>query len=610
MKNFLKKSFLIYSDILIIIIGIWLAYSIRTEQFYSLLEIDFKVYALFIVVLITIFYLTNIYQILLRYFDYHSVNRIIKSSITGMLVLMPINFFLYEVIYFPRSITSIAIIIISILLILHRIIINFIISRNLQLNKINNNILIFGVNNNIVDLIKNLRAIPSYGTVKGIIDNKDNTLSKRELNGIKIYKKNELDNLIKKLSITEIIIGNNILKKKDFFNLFDKIEYKNIRLKNLSGIKNIMGKFLTESTYSEINFFDIVDRPKIRVNEKILKKNINNKNILVTGGGGSIGGELCVEIIKNNPKNIFILEMSEINLFNIINKIKEKQIYNNKIVKPILGDCNDKLFLENYFQNIVIDDVYHAAAYKHVSFGEENQYSMIKNNIFGTKTIVDFSTAKKVKNFVFISSDKAVNPKSILGYTKKFGEKIICDQVIKNKNKIKTNFTIVRFGNVIGSSGSVIPIFLRQISQNKPLSVTHKEVKRYFMSISEAVQLVINASYLNKKGIKIYALNMGKQIFIKTIAERIIRLSGKTLKNSKNPKGDIPIKIIGLQKGEKLEEEITLGKNLTKTNHPMIIECDEDNDYITLNKDLKKIKDILKKKITKNTKMNFIKTFR
>jgi len=606
MKNLLKKLFLICSDIAIIITGIWLAYSIRTEKFYSLLEIDFKVHVLFIVVLIPIFYINNIYQILLRYFDYHSVNRIIKSTILGMLLLMPVNFFLYKVIYFPRSISIISITIISILLILHRIIINFIISRNFQLNKTDNNILIFGINKNIVDLIKNLRAIPSYGVIKGLIDNKDNIFNKRELNGIKIYRENELEHLIKKLSITEIIIGNNILKKKEFFNLFHKSEYKNIRLKNLSGIKNYIGKFITDSTFSQVSFFDIIDRPKIKVDKKILKKNINNKNILITGGGGSIGGELCIEILKNNPKKIFILEMSEINLFNIINKIKEKKIYNNKIVKPILGDCNDKFFLENYFQNIIIDDVYHAAAYKHVSFGEKNQYSMIKNNVLGTKTMIDFSVAKKVKNFIFISSDKAVNPKSILGFTKKFGEQIVCDQLIKNKNKIKTNFTIIRFGNVIGSSGSVIPIFLNQIRQNKPLTVTHKKVKRYFMTISEAVQLVINASYLNKKGIKIYALNMGKQIYIKTIAERIIRLSGKTLKDSKNPKGDVPLKITGLQKGEKLSEEITLGNNLTKTNHPMIMECAEKLNAKKKDRYLKLIENILKNKRIKNS-FNFYK---
>ena len=607
MKNLLKKFFLLSSDILIIIIGIWSAYSIRTEQLYSLSQINFKVYVLFIVVLTSIFYFTNIYQTLLRYFDYHSVNRIIKSIVISMLVLIPINFSLYKVIYFPRSTSIIALTIIGILLILHRITVNFIISLNFQLNKANNNILIFGVNNNIVDLIKNLRETPSYGTIKGIIDNGDNIFNKRELNGIRIYKKKELDNLIKKLSITEIIIGNNVLKKNEFFNLFNKVKDKNIRLKNLSEIKNHIEKFITASTYSGLNFFNIIDRPKIRVDKKIIKKNINNKNILVTGGGGSIGGELCIEILKNNPKKIFILEMSEINLFNIIKEIKEKKIYSNNIVKPILGDCNDKYFLENYFKNIIIDDVYHAAAYKHVSFGEENQYSMIKNNIFGTKTIVDFSKYKKVKNFVFISSDKAVNPKSILGFTKSFGEKIVCNQMFQDKNELTTNFTIVRFGNVIGSSGSVIPIFLNQISQNMPLTVTHKKVKRYFMSISEAVQLVISASHLNKNGIKIYALDMGKQIYIKDIAERIIRLSGYTMKNFKNPKGDLPIKIIGLQKGEKVSEEITLGKNLTKTKYPKIMLCNEKIQKQNLDFKLKKLKKIFNKRLTKKKIDNILK---
>ena len=607
MKNLLKKLFLLSSDILIIIIGVWSAYSLRTEQLFSLLQINFKVYVLFIVVLISIFHITNIYQILLRYFDYHSVNRIIKSIVTSMLILMPINFALYKVIYFPRSTSIIALIIIGILLILHRITINFIISLNSQLNKTNNNILIFGVNNNIVDLIKNLRETPSYGTIKGIIDNGDNILNKRELNGIRIYKKKELDGLIKKLSITEIIIGNKVLKKNEFFDLFNKVKDKNIRLKNLSEIKNHIEKFITASTYSGLNFFNIIDRPKIRVDKKIIKQNINNKNILVTGGGGSIGGELCIEILKNNPKKIFILEMSEINLFNIIKKIKEKNIYSNNIIKPILGDCNDKYFLENYFKNIIIDDVYHAAAYKHVSFGEENQYSMIKNNIFGTKTIVDFSKYKKVKNFVFISSDKAVNPKSILGFTKSFGEKIVCNQMFQDKDELKTNFTIVRFGNVIGSSGSVIPIFLNQISQNIPLTVTHKKVKRYFMSISEAVQLVISASHLNKNGIKIYALDMGKQIYIKDIAERIIRLSGYTVKNFKNPKGDLPIKIIGLQRGEKVLEEITLGKNLTKTKYPKIMLCNEKIQKQNLDFKLKKLKKIFNERLTKKGIDNLLK---
>ena len=224
---------------------------------------------------------------------------------------------------------------------------------------------------------------------------------------------------------------------------------------------------------------------------------------------------------------------------------------------------------------------------------------MIKNNIFTTNTIVNFALKKKVKNFIFISSDKAVKPKSILGITKRFGEKIIQNEFLKNKKNSRTNFTIVRFGNVIGSSGSVIPIFFKQISNNLPLTVTHKKVKRYFMSISEAVQLVINASYMNKKNLGIYALNMGKQIFIYEIAKRIIRLSGKTIKNKNNPKGDVPIKIIGLKKGEKLSEELTLGENLLKTSHKDIILCDEKFSISNLDKELKKIKNTSFKKMLK-----------
>lgn len=218
---------------------------------------------------------------------------------------------------------------------------------------------------------------------------------------------------------------------------------------------------------------------------------------------------------------------------------------------------------------------------------------MIKNNIFGTKNIIAFAINKKVKHFTFISSDKAVNPKSILGFSKKFGEKLIQNFFEKNKTNKKTNFTIVRFGNVIGSSGSVIPIFLDQISKGKSLTVTSKKAERYFMSISEAVQLVINASFLNKKGVKIYALDMGDQINIYEIAKSIIRLSGNTLKNKKNQNGDVKIKIVGLKKGEKLSEEITLGQNLTNTSHPQIMRCNERINTKNLDKELLTINEYL-----------------
>ena len=291
----------------------------------------------------------------------------------------------------------------------------------------------------------------------------------------------------------------------------------------------------------------------------------------MTGGGGSIGSELCLQIIKQKPKKLLILDNSEINLFNIKEKIEGTGFINKKNIRFILGDCTDFKFLNEKFKNDQIDDIYHAAAFKHVYFGESNIYSIIKNNIIGTKHLLDFSEIKKTKNFTFISTDKAVNPKSILGYTKKIGEMLVSSYYKKNKS----NFTIVRFGNVIGSSGSVIPIFLDQIKKQQALTVTHKDVKRYFMSISEAVQLVINSTYLNKKGLKIFVLNMGEQIKIYDIAKRIIQLSGNTVKSKKNPKGTYAIKFIGLKKGEKMSEEFVLGKNLIITKNKKIMLCNE-----------------------------------
>ena len=593
--NLKKRLFLVISDLLIIIISISASYSLRLETLISILSIDIRVYLIFFLIFFSVFHINNIYQILLRYFDYFSIKKILKSITICLLVLVPVNFYFYQDFYFPRSISFIAPIIIGILIILHRVFINFLINVNSTRDK--KNILIVGLNNQTISLIKNIRANFNSNTVKAVIDPK-NLYKKREINGIKIYKKKDLDYVIKKLKINEIIIGNNSLNEKEYSKFFNRHEKSNIRIKKLNIKHDGLNEYLNQSTISLLNFFDIINRPKIIVKKKILEKKIKNKTFLITGAGGSIGSELCIEILKHKPRKIFALEISEINLFNLLNKIKEKK-YNIKNVKPILGDSSDDYFLENYFKEKKIDEIYHAAAYKHVSFGQDNPYSMIKNNIFTTNTIVNFALKKKVKNFIFISSDKAVKPKSILGITKRFGEKIIQNEFLKNKKNSKTNFTIVRFGNVIGSSGSVIPIFFKQISNNLPLTVTHKKVKRYFMSISEAVQLVINASYINKKNLRIYALNMGKQIFIYDIAKRIIRLSGKTIKNKNNPKGDIPIKIVGLKKGEKLSEELTLGENLLKTSHKDIIQCDEKFNISNLDKELKKIKNTSFKKMLK-----------
>ena len=571
LNSFKKKSFLIISDALIITLSLIISFSLRLEEIFFISDIDIKVYLIFFIIIFLVFFINNIYQILLRYFDFFSVKKIIISMLYCAVFIIPINFIFYKTFYFPRSISFIAPVVICILILVHRIFINFIINLNLKSNSRQNNILMIGLDKKNLDILKYIRQDKEYGTIKAIIDPR-NLFKSRDFNGIKIYKSKELFSLVSQLNINEIIIGKG-LRKKQVSEIFNKYEKSNIRIKNLTDSKK-SSELLDIITISNLSFFDVIDRPKKIVKKNILIKRIFNRNILVTGGGGSIGSELCLEILKFKPKKLYILEISEINLFNLLNKIKDKKGFDKKIVKPILGNCEDKTLLKKYFSSKKLDDIYHAAAYKHVGFGEENPYSMMKNNINNTSSLVDYAVEKKIKDFIFISSDKAVNPKSVLGYSKKIGEDLIQQHFVSKKN-IKTKFTIVRFGNVIGSSGSVIPIFFKQLSNGQPLTVTSKKATRYFMSISEAVQLVINASYLNNNGVKIYALDMGSQINIYEIAKRIIRLSGKTLQDKDNPNGEVPIKIIGLKKGEKLKEEITLGKNLMKTSNEQIMLCNE-----------------------------------
>ena len=592
LSNFEKKIILFLIDAFVIFISVNLAFTLRLEKFYPFWEINIFVYTVFFSIFFIVFYLNNVYRILLRYFDYHSIKQIVISIIYFQIFLILINLLVYENIYFPRSVSFIAPILICIFIILSRLIISFII--NIKLKNNNNNIMIIGVNNQTVKLVNNLRQNLDYGLVKCLLD-ESGKFKKRELNGVKIYKVSNLYSLIEKFNITEIIIGSKNFSKEKRITLFNKLENKNIRIKNID-LKRFQNNIIEKSLEIKPSLFEVINRPKIVINKKIFSEQIRNKNILVTGGGGSIGSELTSEILKHKPKRLYIVDISELNLFNLIKRLKNEKKYNRKNLKIILGDCGDLNFLFNIFKNIKINEIYHAAAYKHVNFGEENPYSMIKNNVFGTKNIIDFSVQKNIKNFTFISSDKAVNPKSILGYSKKLGEKLI--QNIKfSKLQKKINFTIVRFGNVIGSSGSVIPIFLNQIEKKQSLTVTNKKVKRYFMSISEAVQLIINASYYNTKGIKIFALDMGEQLNIYDLAKRLIYLSGYTLREKSNPNGDIKIKIIGLKKGEKLSEELVLGNNLKKTKNQKIMLCDEEIKKENLNYKLLKIKNILNKRL-------------
>jgi FlaA1/EpsC-like NDP-sugar epimerase len=313
---------------------------------------------------------------------------------------------------------------------------------------------------------------------------------------------------------------------------------------------------------------------------------------LITGAGGSIGSEISKQTMNLKPSKLILLDNNELALYKISETLKKNQ---KGTIIPVLGSVTNNLDLTQIFKAHKIDTIFHCAAYKHVPIVENNPIQGIKNNIFGTYNVIDFALKNKVKNFVLISTDTAVRPSSVMGASKRVAEIIL--QAVANEN-VYTNFTAVRFGNVLGSSGSVVPKFLNQIRAGGPVTVTHKKIKRYFMTIGEASSLVIQASSLSVKGGGIYLFEMGDPVFIYNLAQRMINLSGSSIKDKNNPNGDIEIKITGLSPGEKIHEELLINSDAEETLHPKILKA---NEQFT---ELKKVKKLLKELDTEINKQD------
>lgn len=449
-------------------------------------------------------------------------------------------------------------------------------------------VLVYGAGEAGRQLVYSLKKNPEFKVVGIIDDNKK--LHKKNLFGKKIYSSSD----IKKLAITKtvnlVFLAMPSISKSKRYQIIKKINKHKLVVKTLPSVSEIIDGRVTVSDIKDLNIDDLLNRKEVKPNMKLLKKNIYNKVVLVTGAGGSIGSELCRQIIKIKPSILLLLELNEFALYNLL---EELRAYNKKQkIISLLTDVNDQKKLEVIFENFNVYTVYHTAAYKHVPLVEENICSGVKNNVFGTLSVANASIKKKVKNFVFISSDKAVRPTNVMGASKRLSE--LCVQGIYYNNKDKNiNFSIVRFGNVLESSGSVIPKFRKQIINGGPITLTHKDVTRYFMTVTEAAQLVIQAGAMGKKA-EVFVLDMGKSIKILDLINKMINLLGFKIKNKKNLNGDIEIKIIGLRPGEKLYEELLVGDKPQNTKHSKIKKINDP--FILFNKldpELKKLKTLI-----------------
>lgn len=384
----------------------------------------------------------------------------------------------------------------------------------------------------------------------------------KKINGVPVLgDRNKIEEIARAKSIEEIIISIPSIDSKNLKEIVKICEKTDCEIKIVPSINEIRNynKGVNEAIVQKIRNIDINDilgRKEANLDVEKISGYIEGKKVLVTGGAGSIGSELCRQISRFNPKVIAVIDISEERVFNIMDEFK----YEGKKINGIIANVRDDDRLEEIFDKVRPDIVFHAAAYKHVHFMEENPKEAIKNNVFGTLNVVKIADKYNVKRFIFISTDKAVNPTNVYGATKRIDE-----MIVQGYNSISdTEFAAVRFGNVLGSSGSVIPLFKKQIERGGPVTVTHPEIIRYFMTIPEAVQLVIQAGAMAKGG-EIFILDMGEPVKIDELARELIRLSGFV------PDVDIPIKYIGLRPGEKLYEELLMAEEgLRSTHHEKI----------------------------------------
>ena len=399
----------------------------------------------------------------------------------------------------------------------------------------------------------------------------------RKLLDIPIYSSNEI--LKYKDQIDHILLAIPSISKELSIKIFNKIQSFDIPVLKVPSIEELTSGLAQIDSLRPIEIDDLLGRGAVMPHKKLLEDSINGLNICITGAGGSIGKELCRQILNNAPKSLIMIDSSEYNLYHLEQDIKNN-INNSKVLKMkfILGNINNFNFLNNIFKDNKIDVVFHAAAYKHVPLIESNPIQGIENNVFSTYILCQAALSSSLKKVTLISTDKAVRPSNVMGASKRLAELIFQAYAAKSKSKSdninNTKFSIVRFGNVLDSSGSVVPLFKKQIGKGGPITLTHKNVYRYFMTLSEAAQLVIQATSLSMGG-EVFLLDMGSPVRIYDLARQMIRLSGLKVKDSANKDGDIAIITTGLRPGEKLYEELLIEAESKTTDHPLIFKANE-----------------------------------
>lgn len=417
----------------------------------------------------------------------------------------------------------------------------------------------------------------------------DDSISDRVIAGLQVYKPKHIQRMIDATGAQEILLAIPSANRGRRREILGFLEGYPLHVRSVPGFMDLASGRVKVDDIQEVDIADLLGRDSVPAQGELLERCIHEQNVLVTGAGGSIGSELCRQILALQPTTLLLFEHSEFNLYCILSELEQRVARESLPIRvlPILGSVRNQDQLFDVMKTWRVDTVYHAAAYKHVPIVEHNIAEGVLNNVIGTLNTAQAALQAGVSNFVLISTDKAVRPTNVMGSTKRLAEltlqalsREVAPVLFGDKSNVsrvnKTRFTMVRFGNVLGSSGSVIPLFHKQIKSGGPLTVTHPKITRYFMTIPEAAQLVIQAGSMGQGG-DVFVLDMGEPVKIIELAEKMVHLSGLSLRSEKNPHGDIAIEFTGLRPGEKLYEELLIGDNVVATQHPMIMSANEDH---------------------------------
>lgn len=587
----IKRVVALIVDASLCVLTVWLAFCLRLESWVMLSGKQWLVVAASLTFALPMFIVSGLYRAIFRYAGWAALMAVIRAiAVYGL--LFAVVFMAVGVQSIPRTIGVIQPILLLLAVGASRATARYWLGGMYQNHLIRQTlpkVLIYGAGSagrQLAAAMANSREM----VVTGFLDD-DARLRGSVLNGLTIYSPEYLKELVDSLQISDILLAIPSASRKRRNEILDLIRKAQVSVRTLPSLMDLAQGKVQISALRELDIEDLLGRDIVPPNPVLLGKNISKKVVLVTGAGGSIGSELCRQIIKVEPAILLLVDIGEYALYAIWQELQQRLANEDECnvqVVPLLASVCDEARMREIMSTWRPHTVYHAAAYKHVPLVEHNPAAGIKNNVFGSLMAARVAVEQNVSDFVLISTDKAVRPTNIMGASKRLAEMVL--QAIAaekemspssnnlsmvKKEGMRTRFSMVRFGNVLGSSGSVVPLFRQQIKDGGPITLTHADITRYFMTIPEAAQLVIQAGAMASGG-DVFVLDMGEPVKIIDLARRMVELSGLAVRDSEHPDGDIEIDIKGLRPGEKLYEELLIGENPLPTNHPRIMKAHED----------------------------------